>query len=200
MGSSPRVRGTYLSVGLTPRLSGLIPAGAGNISPRRSTALQARAHPRGCGEHFTDSAHSAFAEGSSPRVRGTFSKHYRCYTDAGLIPAGAGNILSGSHNRQNTRAHPRGCGEHDGIYPQRKSIWGSSPRVRGTSSVIRTGKTSSGLIPAGAGNIMTRVTPCWVPGAHPRGCGEHLSLDGLISGATGSSPRVRGTCQLHILY
>ena len=60
--------------------------------------------------------------------------------------------------------------------------------VRGSSAV-----TQIGIIPAYAGN-----TP-WLPPAsglardHPRVCGEHSSSPWMLSEATGSSPRMRGT-------
>ncbi len=39
---------------------------------------------------------------------------------------------------------------------------------------------------------MTSVTAC-PPAVHPRVCGEHICLAGLLALCTGSSPRVRGT-------
>ena len=50
----------------------------------------------------------------------------------GLIPAGAGNIIRGAMEGARTGAHPRGCGEHNGLSVGQFMIQGSSPRVRGT--------------------------------------------------------------------
>ena len=71
-GSSPQVRGTLVLEKPRGAVSGLIPAGAGNIflvlhSPRRLW-------------------------GSSPQVRGTLPRLVLTLCRGGLIPAGAGNI------------------------------------------------------------------------------------------------------------
>lgn len=110
-------------------------------------------YPRRCGENSESVAAASSGFGSSPRVRGTLKTALRELAGVGLIPAGAGNMRSGTPVPTARRAHPRGCGEHIGflnIYPD---FWGSSPRVRGTSNfyVEVTGQT--GLIPAGAGNM-----------------------------------------------
>ena len=51
MGSSPRVRGTFIDNSLIACCVGLIPAGAGNIHRLFNIVCRKRAHPRGCGEH-----------------------------------------------------------------------------------------------------------------------------------------------------
>ncbi len=74
---------------------------------------------------------------------------------------------------------------------------GSSPRTRGTRGPggIRSGDV--GLIPADAGN--TQLV-CCVPGrlrAHPRGRGEHSTINVSAGQDTGSSPRTRGTPRIN---
>ena len=54
-------------------------------------------------------------------------------------------------------------------------MWGSSPRVRGTLGDTAMAGEAQGLIPAGAGNIVLYRLIELNAGAHPRGCGEHLS-------------------------
>ena len=113
---------------------------------------------------------------------------------SGLIPAGAGNIFSGSSGERVARAHPRGCGEHLSFLRVIVIRRGSSPRVRGTLPPINIHHRPPGLIPAGAGNIDLLFH--WHAGfwAHPRGCGEHSIISGRVFDPGGSSPRVRGTC------
>ena len=78
----------------TLSVSGLIPAGAGNIPVGMAAHAAARAHPRGCGEHHPTPDRKVTCQGSSPRVRGTSVFSIATTSSKGLIPAGAGNILS----------------------------------------------------------------------------------------------------------
>ena len=70
-GSSPRMRGTQIPAkqGVFPL--GIIPAYAGNTNPRQLKRFNARDHPRVCGEHVTFFPSGLYAQGSSPRMRGT---------------------------------------------------------------------------------------------------------------------------------
>ena len=187
------MRGTFERRRRQEEALGLIPAGAGNIAAACFTAAFLGAHPRGCGEHVVSGWQVCRSLGSSPRVRGTctFTAHYDSV--GGLIPAGAGNILSVSSSKRAGGAHPRGCGEHRTTVTTGLRRMGSSPRVRGTSPTITPISGKVGLIPAGAGNIVLRVFTIDLHRAHPRGCGEHSLCYGLIAGGRGSSPRVRGT-------
>ena len=76
---------------------------------------------------------------------------------AGLIPAGAGNILLQIALSVGIRAHPRGCGEHIVTFGVVIRNPGSSPRVRGTCYQYLNQVRPVGLIPAGAGNIRRRA-------------------------------------------
>ena len=88
-------------------------------------------------------------------MRGTFEFVRYSSIPLGLIPAGAGNIGTERGGAFDGWAHPRGCGEHKGEDMDISHNLGSSPRVRGTSPHIITDKRSPGLIPAGAGNILS---------------------------------------------
>ena len=70
-GSSPRMRGTPVSIGLRAIRLGIIPAYAGNTSSRTADGGHQRDHPRVCGEHHGSESDSEGLEGSSPRMRGT---------------------------------------------------------------------------------------------------------------------------------
>ena len=91
------------------------------------------------------------------------------------------------------RDHPRACGEQPKVLASRTIASGSSPRVRGTDSDLRTSITADGIIPARAGNswISSGLSmTCW---DHPRACGEQCLPALHAASDMGSSPRVRGT-------
>ena len=85
-----------------------------------------------CGEHAFEKTTTKAAAGSSPHVRGTpvVSGHAECV--AGIIPACAGNTLSGQKLPAVDRDHPRMCGEHFKLLKDGRVHEGSSPHVRGT--------------------------------------------------------------------
>ena len=172
---------------------GLIPAGAGNMLEKRDDNHFSWAHPRGCGEHLTSEQWASVRKGSSPRVRGTYEVEHHGLSYTGLIPAGAGNMCTRKRYAARRGAHPRGCGEHRYATTQLLKPAGSSPRVRGTFLIVINPGSNTGLIPAGAGNIRLQMRQRRKPGAHPRGCGEHVFYRLYRPLGTGSSPRVRGT-------
>ena len=131
-GSSPRMRGTRKIAARYEKLTGIIPAYAGNTSNVRSSMVSTWDHPRVCGEHLGCLV---------GRVDG-----------GGIIPAYAGNTsgmrlahshwrdhprVCGEHKIKNATAlakgdHPRVCGEHYDPARPRQAAAGSSPRMRGT--------------------------------------------------------------------
>ena len=90
-GSSPRMRGTLLSLALSSSTSRIIPADAGNTTGTDSPGEYDRDHPRGCGEHFLLSIQLRRSWGSSPRMRGTPDMTGLLWSKARIIPADAGN-------------------------------------------------------------------------------------------------------------
>jgi len=151
-GSSPRARGTHGGRPVHVPLRRLIPACAGNTSPRTRAARSTSAHPRVRGEHYVVIWPGQTHDGSSPRARGTQRQPRRGRDVDRLIPACAGNTTLTPSIASGTAAHPRVRGEH---YPddfQRILDWGSSPRARGTRSPRRRRCRRRGLIPACAGN------------------------------------------------
>ena len=70
---------------------GIIPAYAGNTGVKYSPSSWPRDHPRVCGEHWDEKAHSFEATGSSPRMRGTPPFKDDVARFVGIIPAYAGN-------------------------------------------------------------------------------------------------------------
>ena len=131
-GSSPQVRGTSQQPNWKPESTGLIPAGAGNMTPSLRWARPGRAHPRRCGEHQEVVSEVTPLEGSSPQVRGTSALYAEPRLRDGLIPAGAGNIHVSPAPQPRAEAHPRRCGEHLVAVDAVHGCSGSSPQVRGT--------------------------------------------------------------------
>ena len=150
-------------------------------------------HPRVCGEHDGGAGDVIAAVGSSPRVRGTRKGRRGGRVRLGIIPACAGNTPDTSSASPRTWDHPRVCGEHMSRRIIMRSVWGSSPRVRGTRSAAPTGVAHAGIIPACAGNTAESISSSMTIRDHPRVCGEHMVSTRKIFQPSGSSPRVRGT-------
>ena len=192
-GSSPRMRGTPVCHRLSPFVTGIIPAYAGNTQRRRTPRQHGRDHPRVCGEHTTHADGLIPVKGSSPRMRGTLHVAARCGVLPGIIPAYAGNTWSDTWPAPMPRDHPRVCGEHLHGLQDRHRGRGSSPRMRGTPKIHDAEDMAVGIIPAYAGNTTPRNTVESCNGDHPRVCGEHWWGAAVDVVDEGSSPRMRGT-------
>ena len=90
-GSSPLARGTLIPGGYALPGGGLIPARAGNTSPRLHRRTTFGAHPRSRGEHVLQRPGRLRRGGSSPLARGTPRDNSTEALKIGLIPARAGN-------------------------------------------------------------------------------------------------------------
>ena len=90
----------------------------------------------------------------------------------GIIPADAGSTLA-QH-----AGDPKGPG--------------SSPRMRGAQTIMKTITAVKRIIPADAGSTRARSGPAYDPKDHPRGCGEHGETARRADRPGGSSPRMRG--------
>ena len=154
-GSSPHMRGTPLCVKSACRVTGIIPAYAGNTRLRCRRGAAHRDHPRICGEHYSHSLHSERVAGSSPHMRGTPYPRAVMLSMNGIIPAYAGNT---------------------GLEVALESaIVGSSPHMRGTPDSYQNVLITGGIIPAYAGNTFARPDELVLFWDHPRICGEHGS-------------------------
>ena len=89
--------------------------------------------------------------------------------------------------------HPRACGEQIYADEVQQVRAGSSPRVRGTASVVLLIAKPFRFIPARAGNRAPEGHIRPASPVHPRACGEQVLADRAGWLAAGSSPRVRGT-------
>ena len=178
-GSSPRARGTPRWRAFRARPWRFIPAGAGNTAVPPGAASEVAVHPRGRGEHVRAGRPGNAAAGSSPRARGTRAVGNVPDCSTRFIPAGAGNTNAGLRLVSPAPVHPRGRGEHRGSTTIGATVYGSSPRARGTRR-------------AGPGSGGRRAV-------HPRGRGEHddAAVDQGLRG--GSSPRARGTLAVEVV-
>ncbi len=153
-GSSPRVRGTAVRLGLDGDRSRIIPACAGNGASRSRMVLGKTDHPRVCGERPSRISSRRFRCGSSPRVRGTDVTAASAHAASRIIPACAGNGPSSPVTCIGRTDHPRVCGERGRAEGESIMKTGSSPRVRGTVSSGDDELVATRIIPACAGNGM----------------------------------------------
>ena len=73
------------------------------------------------------------------------------------------------------------------------SLSGSPPRLRETPLLFLLCVDPEGITPAPAGNTLIAGTIAILYEDHPRACGKHSFLDGLMSMIPGSPPRLRET-------
>ena len=131
-GSSPRVRGTALTVGQFRLDCRFIPACAGNGRAALETVKTQAVHPRVCGERIE-------------------SKNLSWYFHR-FIPACAGNGAWSWACPPPSSVHPRVCGERVFRLARWRLRVGSSPRVRGTVADQPSVRDAIRFIPACAGN------------------------------------------------
>ena len=153
-GSSPHARGTPNRVIRSGRITGIIPACAGNTSADAARPYPLRDHPRMRGEHQTGHWVDHDPMGSSPHARGTPRTGRGRASSRGIIPACAGNTTVRRSSPSRRRDHPRMRGEHTAVSPSSVSVWGSSPHARGTLRRIEHAAHPGGIIPACAGNTV----------------------------------------------
>ena len=140
-GSSPRVRGAVTHLAVPQVAMRIIPARAGSSISAAPCHLEARDHPRACGEQLAKMCGTSPVTGSSPRVRGAVwaVRGGRAYFR--IIPARAGSSLHHAGRRESMWDHPRACGEQSSSTVLMMNLMGSSPRVRGAAR--------DGLLPVG---------------------------------------------------
>ena len=132
-GSSPRLRGTGLNLKAEGLHLRFIPAPAGNSFKSRTCLSPASVHPRACGEQAPTATTTTMTIGSSPRLRGTGKTEHRSALLHRFIPAPAGNRVPTILFPCPAPVHPRACGEQDRPCRALYTLYGSSPRLRGTA-------------------------------------------------------------------
>ena len=118
--------------------------------------------------------------GSSPRVRGTLHPHRSGRSRRRFIPACAGNAQHTRRPIPIAAVHPRVCGERQAGAHLLARQSGSSPRVRGTHTVVGVAWIGQRFIPACAGNAKSIAGNAPAQPVHPRVCGERA---GFVSSA-----------------
>ena len=129
--------------------------------------------------------------GSSPHTRDKYQGvGTESYID-GIIPAHAGQILERPCKNILQRDHPRTRGTNicDSLFSA--LLRGSSPHTRDKYCCPPSGKTSVGIIPAHAGQMMEQGANQGSRGDHPRTRGTNSSCRGKWSTIAGSSPHTR---------
>ena len=109
-GSSPRVRGKQRASRQPDEHVRIIPARAGQTSPCCPHAIGSSDHPRACGANVVVSECHDCVSGSSPRVRGKRDVPVRIRVRARIIPARAGQTITGIMLVVGRADHPRACG------------------------------------------------------------------------------------------
>ena len=172
---------------------GSIPAGAGEPWGEATEPPYARVYPRGCGGAIAEKLGVSKRTGLSPRVRGSLVPWQAHGLRLGSIPAGAGEPRQGGGAPRAQWVYPRGCG---GAGLQRLGMVarvGLSPRVRGSRPRTAMMRSSTGSIPAGAGEPAGTGCSETTRAVYPRGCGGAKVGGEPEAQERGLSPRVRGS-------
>ena len=154
--------------------------------------LLVRDHPREYGENTIVMVRNWVGVGSSPRIRGKCrGLPVRCVV-VRIIPANTGKIRTTDGTYRDHWDHPREYGENQ---LGRRALWlstGSSPRIRGKSTVAQLSVKRPGIIPANTGKMRGLCWSRWGVWDHPREYGENTKKAVPLASDPGSSPRIRG--------
>ena len=131
IGSSPLSRGIHGREGGRFRISGIIPALAGNTQTRQARSWRPQDHPRSRGEYCPMLFGVIFRPGSSPLSRGIHYLIFLVCECGGIIPALAGNTTKVAPPMKTRADHPRSRGEYSLDISAINALDGSSPLSRG---------------------------------------------------------------------
>ena len=111
LGSPPRMRGKVREIKTGKSRRGITPAYAGKR--RRCCAFRWLPwdHPRVCGEKTWGGTEAELQQGSPPRMRGKVGCQACSQVDDGITPAYAGKSFENLMGQNDSRDHPRVCGE-----------------------------------------------------------------------------------------
>ena len=129
---------------------------------------------------------------SPPLSRGILRRGPGVEQHAGIIPALAGNTFFSPATTPEPQDHPRSRGEYRPTTDIVDGTRGSSPLSRGIPLYLDRDEESGGIIPALAGNTITRNIYRIVDADHPRSRGEYHWMSVQCTAGQGSSPLSRG--------
>ena len=191
-GSSPRMRGKLEVKEFKSTATRIIPAHAGQTSPRWWAPSFRTDHPRACGANDDFLVQLGAMVGSSPRMRGKRCVGRVQHPWPRIIPAHAGQTRRDISTSGRSPDHPRACGANAWSPVYGRQDAGSSPRMRGKLHQVQRATHADRIIPAHAGQTRARSRRPYPPTDHPRACGANTwALTGSIK-EDGSSPRMRG--------
>ena len=136
-------------------------------------------HPHACGEYAVLPVIHQCQGGSSPRVWGI------------LITCSASRALSA--------VHPHACGEYPRVIVTDPTSSGSSPRVWGIPVCAVRKSSSRRFIPTRVGNTRYCEENPVRRTVHPHACGEYPCRGIIVDSPCGSSPRVWGIQEPHVV-
>ena len=186
------MRGKPRPASQTARTERIIPARAGQTSMTATMLPPSPDHPRACGANEQEAVEQADQLGSSPRVRGKRYWKGRPSRHRRIIPARAGQTVTGVSIRSPPPDHPRACGANCTRTVSHASRTGSSPRVRGKLPTFAYRAFHRRIIPARAGQTSRTQGHRRSAPDHPRACGANSIRGSKVQLPAGSSPRVRG--------
>ena len=128
--------------------------------------------PAYAGKSLLFSFYFALLYGSPPPMRGKVSRRVDKHNNLRITPAYAGKRAVGESRRNQSRDHPRLCGEKSICYDSTRPCLGSPPPMRGKAPVHLPSTTEIRITPAYAGKrYLSRIGDALM-GDHPRLCGE----------------------------
>ena len=197
VGLSPRARGNHVGTRRVGRVSGSIPASAGEPVGTPGRSSRTRVYPRERGGTRVRRSQEICRPGLSPRARGNPPDRFAPVAPGGSIPASAGEPCPKRRGRRAPWVYPRERGGTSLLAPTQSIRIGLSPRARGNRPATEGRRGRSGSIPASAGE------PCGRGGGRRRGRvyprergGTQPDCMGDLV-ATGLSPRARGNPRCH---
>ena len=84
------------------------------------------------------------------------------------------------------------CGEKMDYDEAGMEMQGSPPRMRGKELAVGVIRQHGGITPAHAGKSASLCSCAWLPGDHPRTCGEKFYIVLPLYNLLGSPPHMRG--------
>ena len=191
-GSPPHLRGKQLFQLRFFRVNRITPAPAGKTRPAKTIPLNARDHPRTCGENIDKTDTKRPCIGSPPHLRGKQPVNRDKRKETGITPAPAGKTLATKWVDESVEDHPRTCGENAVKVSPIERTSGSPPHLRGKLEFLMQVREDGRITPAPAGKTFHISSKHYQPRDHPRTCGENSGGVWLAKPDEGSPPHLRG--------